>query len=156
MREGGFNFKTVKQESIAHSSRRPMAVKVALILQALTTGESVVMSAIYAQWSNLFLDISFGLFVIVYALPLWFVFHGKNWARWFVAVVTGFDTVFASSLVWFRYHQTFSTLGAVWFWLSYLLGIIAVIALFHPSSNRWFRGSKLAHNTTLEATATTL
>ena len=96
------------------------------------------MSLIHAQWNNLSSDISFGSFVVLYIIPLWFFFRGKSWARWFVAILT-FAGVCYSPFLWARDHQTFSAVETVWFWLSDLLDIITVIALFHPSSNRWFR-----------------
>jgi hypothetical protein len=123
---------------IAHNGKRPIVVKFALILLAFNTGDALVMSVIYAQWDNLSADISFGGFLILYVIPLWFVFHRKNWARWFVAVLT-FGGVCYSPFLWVRDHQTFSAFYTVWFWLSNLLDVITLILLFHPSSNRWFQ-----------------
>jgi len=123
---------------VAHNGKRPIAVNFALILLAVNTGEAFIMSLIYTQWRNLSADISFGIFLILYVTPVWFVFRRKNWARWFVAILT-FGGVCYSPFLWVRDHQTFSAFWTVWFWLSDLSDIIVVIALFCPSSNRWFQ-----------------
>jgi hypothetical protein len=130
----------------AHSTARPTTVKFALVFLALTTGVALVLSVIYAQWSNYAADISFGGFFILYVIPLWFIFHGKNWARWFVAVLI-FGGICYSPFLWVRDHQTISIFWAVWFWLSDLLDVATLILLFHPSSNRWFRGQQMPPNT---------
>jgi len=121
---------------------RPFPVKLALVFLAVNIGTALVMSVVYAQWGNLSADISFGIFLILYVIPLWFVFCRKNWARWFVAVLT-FGGVCYSPFLWVRDHQTFSTLGAIWFWLGDLLDIIVLILLFHSTSNRWFQAKLL-------------
>jgi|SRR5208282_222557 hypothetical protein len=109
-------------DSIAHKDTRPVTVKFALILLALNTGDALVMSLIYAQWGNLSADISFVLFLILNILPLWFIFRRKNWARWFVAILTSGGVCY-SPLLWVRDHQTFSAFYTVWFWLSDLLAL---------------------------------
>jgi hypothetical protein len=142
-----------RMDNISQSSARPMAVKLALILLAVFTGVAFVMNLIYTQWGNYVADISFGLFLIVYVIPLWFLFRGKNWARWFVAILT-FIGVCYSPFLWIQDHQTMPAFWKVWFWLSDLSDIIVMILLFHSSSNRWFRGYQLPSNYSLEPTAT--
>jgi hypothetical protein len=130
----------------AYSSARPMAVKLALIILALDGGVAFVMDVINVQLSHYVLFGSWLIEDILFFVLLWCAFRGKNWARWFVAVWTVLLEVCISLFVWVRDHQTFSTFGAVWFWFGWLLDIIAVIALFHSSSNRWFREHKLPAN----------
>jgi len=125
--------------NIEHRGARPVAVKLALILLAFDFAVVFMMNLIYAEWGNVFSDVSFAVLLIFNGLPLWFLFHGKNWARWFVAIVTVIE-VGLSFWLWSRHHQTFSNMATVWFWLDSLLSIIIVIALFHASSNRWFCG----------------
>src|ERR1700728_597329 len=95
--------------------RTPISVKLVFIIFALTIGEPLVVSVIYNQWNNLFADISFGLFLILYVVPLWFIFIRKNWARWFVAILTAFNIVCMTPFVWIHFHQTFSSFGVIWF-----------------------------------------
>jgi hypothetical protein len=121
-----------------HNDKRPATVKVALILLAIFAGEALAVSLICAQWGNLSSDISFGIFLVLNIIPLWFVFRRKNWARWFVAILT-IAGVCYSPFLWVQEQQTFPAFWKVWFWLSVLSDIIVVILLFHPSSNRWFR-----------------
>src|SRR5208282_2086511 len=99
---------------------------------------ALVMSLIYTPWGDLSADIFFVLFLMLNIPPLWFVFRRKNWARWLVAILT-FGDVCYSPFFWVRNHQTFSALYTFWFWSIGLLEVIALIALFYPSSNRWFR-----------------
>ncbi len=115
-----------------------MAVKIALTYLAFDCGVATVMGIYYGRWDVSFYYYMFGFGLILDFVPLWFAFRRKNWARWFVVIYTGWNVCY-SPLLWVRYHQTFSAFYTVWFWLSDLLEFIALIALFHPSSNRWFQ-----------------
>jgi hypothetical protein len=130
-------------DSTPYNNARPVAVKLALILLALDCGVALVIDAINIQSGQYGVFASWLIEDIVFFFLLWCVFCGKNWARWVVAVWIVLSEVCISPLAWVRYHQTFSTLEAVWFWFGWLLDIIGVIALFLPSSNRWFREYKL-------------
>jgi len=136
----------------AHNNARPMTVKFALILLALEGGVTLVMDVVNFQSSHYVLFGSWLMLDILFLVLLWCAFRGKNWARWFVAVWTLFEVCF-SPLAWVCYLHTSSTLGAVWFWFDWLLDIIALFALFHTSSNLWFRAHKLPPNKSLQATA---
>jgi hypothetical protein len=144
-----------------NNNPRPMAVKLALILLALDCGVALVIDVVNFQLSyrKPFIEAtgmswamlgSWLMEDILFFVLLWCVFRGKNWARWVVAVWIVLSEICISPLVWVRDHQMFSTLEAVWFWVSWLLDIIGVIALFHSSSNRWFREHKLQAKRTSE------
>jgi hypothetical protein len=69
-----------------------------------------------------------------WALFIYLIYRGKNWARWIASclIVLGIvATPFAmiGRLGWMFYFNTF------------LIGV-AGIALFQPSSNEWYKGSK--------------
>src|SRR5580700_11920599 len=132
-------------DTISHSSARPMTVKIALTYLALDCGVATVMGIYYGRWDVSFYYYMFGSGLILDFVPLWFAFRRKNWARWFVVIYTVWN-VCDDPMWWNRYHQTYSTFQTVWFGLSDLLDIIAVILLFHPSSNRWFRGHQMPPN----------
>jgi len=121
-----------------------MTVKIALTYLSLDCGVATVMGIYYGRWDVSFYYYMFGFGLVLDFVPLWFAFRRKNWARWFVVIYTVWN-VCDDPIWWNRYHQTYSTLQIVWFGLSDLLYIIAVVLLFHPSSNRWFRGHKLPH-----------
>ena len=127
-----------------------MAVKLALIILALDCGVACLMTVINIQLSHYMIFGSRLIEDVFLFVLLWCAFRGSNWARWSVAIWTVLLEVCFSPLVWVRSHQMFSTLGAVWFWFGWLLDIIAVIALFYSSSNRWFRERKLPPNQSLE------
>jgi hypothetical protein len=137
-----------------HSTARPMAVKIAIILLALDCGAAIVMDVVNFQLSHY---VTFGGWLIediLFYVLVWCAFCGKNWARWFVAIWTVLLEICISPFAWVSFHRAYSTFGAVWFWLGWLLDIIAVIALFHPSSNRWFRGHRLPSDAVPEPTPT--
>jgi FtsH-binding integral membrane protein len=140
-------------DTTAHDNPRPVTVKLALILLALDSGVAFVMDVVNFQLGHYIMFGSWLFEGLLFFVLLWCAFRGKNWARWFVAVWTVLLEVCISPVVWVRYHQTFSTLGAVWFWFGWLLDIIAVLALFHTSSNLWFRGPKMPLNHSPEPTA---
>jgi len=140
-------------ENIAIQNSRPIAVKLALIYFLVDRGVGTISEMFYGPWDMHIYYSIFGVGLVLDFVPLWFVFRRKNWARWFVAIFTlGYCCY--DPFLWRRYHQTFSAIQSVWFWLSWFLDIIAVALLFHPSSSRWFRAQKLPPNTALEPTAT--
>jgi len=140
-------------ENIAQHNPRPMAVKVALIFLLLDSGAATISEIVYGPWDLYPFYYIFGFGLVLDYVPLWFVFRRKNWARWFVAIFT-LANVCYDPFLWHRDHQTFSAFQSVWFWLSDLLDIVAVVLLFHPSSSRWFRAHKLPPNPGLEPPAT--
>ena len=133
-----------------YSNTRPMSVKLALIWLA-TEGIVTTVSGIwYGPWGMSSYHYIFGFGLILDFAPLWFVFRRKNWARWFVIIYMVFNVCF-DPLLGNRFHLTFSTLQKVWFGLSDILDITAVVLLFLPSSNRWFRDRKLPPELNAEA-----
>lgn len=127
----------------ANINARPMAVKFALIVLALDNGEDFVMTIVNFQLSYY---VMFGIWLledILFFVFLWCAFRGKNWARWLVAVWIVLGTCI-SPFSWVSFHQPSSILWTVWFWFGWMLDVIAVLALFHTSSNLWFRGNKMS------------
>jgi hypothetical protein len=53
-------------DGIKQNSKRPFAVKLALILWGLDIGVVLVMNLIYTQWGNYVSDITFAGFLIIY------------------------------------------------------------------------------------------
>src|SRR5580704_11358801 len=129
------------------SNTLPTAVKLALIYFVANAIWVFVLNVVCFQWNHYIICGSFLVEDSISFLLLWCAFRAMNWARWFIAILTVFEVCF-SPFVWVSYHQIYSFIGAVWFWLSDLLDILAVIALFHSSSNQWFRSHKLSLNTT--------
>jgi hypothetical protein len=65
-----------------HPTSRPLAVKFALALFAANQATILVPDAIRGHWHSLIFYISFGTMLAMLFVPPWFVFRGKNWARW--------------------------------------------------------------------------
>ena len=121
---------------------RPMAVKLALILLLLDSAAIAIGGILNGPWDMPIYYYTFGIGLILDFVPLWFAFRRKNWARWLVAIYTLLCVCF-DPFLGNRYYQTYSAFQIIWFSLSDILDIVALILLFFPSSNRWFRGQQL-------------
>jgi hypothetical protein len=122
---------------IVHSTDRPMAVKLAIILLVLNAVAADVGGVFYGPWNMAVYYYMFGFGLLLDFVPLWFAFRRQNWARWFVALYTVFG-VCDEPFFWHRHHQTYSICQALWIASSDIVDIIALVLLFRPSSNRWF------------------
>lgn len=116
---------------------RPFAVNIALIILLVTCCVSLAPSLARADWSDLFLRVKYGSQIIILSLPLWFIFRGKNWARWvFLSVAfLGFCLRLPQLILHFQERS-------VWWVVNYrlpsLIQWVAIASLFHPSASKWF------------------
>src|SRR5436190_12976739 len=116
---------------------RPLAVNVALIILLVTFGVSLAPRLARADWSDPLVYLKYGSESTMLLLQLWFIFRGKNWARWFLVALTfvGFCLGLPHLIRLFQEHP-------VW-WVAkhrllYQIQWVALLALFHPSANEWF------------------
>lgn len=124
-----------------HRISRPLAVKLALAILVVHLGSLEVLDAVHGKWDSFLFYIKIGMMVAMLFVPLWFVFRGKNWARWLLVglgiaelcLIFGFVLPRLSS----QHALTTSWIVSTCFHNS--IDFIAVAALFLPSSNRWFR-----------------
>jgi hypothetical protein len=70
-------------------------------------------------------------------LPLWFIFRGKNWARWLLLAVAIAGFCFSVQRV-IRHFQDHSSSWILAYFLHTLVDAGALVALFHPSTKEWF------------------
>lgn len=71
---------------------------------------------------------------------VWLIFSGRNWARWFFAVLIGLAVWgFLSSEQEMKRLYALPPLRFAWVYFQSLLSPVAVVLLFLPESNRWFR-----------------
>lgn len=116
---------------------RPLAVNLSLIILLVTFGVSLAPRLARANWSDLLVWVKYGSEIIMLLLPLWFVFRGKNWARWFIVALAfvGFCLGLPQLIRLFQEHS-------VWWVVNYrllnLIQWVALVALFHPSTSEWF------------------
>ena len=78
---------------------------------------------------------------LIILIPLWFIFRGKNWARWVLVGLTLLGLCFGlphlmrefgeHSIGWIVAHRWYIPIG-----------VVVLVLLFLPSSNRWFRGNR--------------
>jgi hypothetical protein len=122
----------------AHMAARPRAVKLAVGLLAFSSFlDFVRLTVNYHSYLSRHLDFCFSM-VFTYcfvSLLLYFVFRGKNWARWVLVCM-----LFLGSFSPFLSRQQFH-----WgFYFYMLFDIVVVAALFQRSANEWFAKPKKA------------
>ena len=133
-----------RMDHTLHRSSRPLAVKLALILLLINLGTAFIQQAIgadwrIADWSNPLVYVKWGSELLMMAIPLWFIYRGKNWARWLLVVVAcaGLCISIPQFIQDFRVHSFPWLLDCLH---RNLISAVALIALFLPSSSQWFRG----------------
>jgi hypothetical protein len=126
-------------DTTAHRISRPLAVNLAVVLLLVNVGASLVGSALRAVWNSPFVYIKFTCELLMLAFPLWFCWRGRNWARWLL-VAFAFGGLCLSFPRLVRHLQAGPASWIVSYCWRNLIDLIALVVLFHPSSNRWFRG----------------
>jgi hypothetical protein len=82
-------------------------------------------------------------------LLTWLILRGKNWARWLclaLIAIAVMDFAFSPSEI--RQLLDRPVLQVTWFSIQSLLCPAAVVLLFLPASNEWFRQNKNAASST--------
>jgi hypothetical protein len=122
---------------------RPLAVNVALVLLLLSFGESLTPRLVRAEWSNVLVCIKYGSMLAMLFVPLWFIFRGKNWARWLLVAfaLAGFCFSLPFRI---RLFQDGPVSSVVVYCVRNIIIWVALGALFLPSSSQWFRGNRNA------------
>src|SRR5689334_15259791 len=119
-------------------SSRPMIVTFAVILISIgmTTRIFHVFSSAHVEKPAFYLALM--TVVSIPYLIIWFIFLGKNWARWVFLVVFGFGLL--SSLA--RVHQwgSLPVREIVVYCVQALLCAVAAVALLSTTAVDWFRG----------------
>jgi hypothetical protein len=84
-----------------------------------------ILWALFLLWPFFFV-----LFLLVLlSIPLWFLYRRKNWARWYFLVLI----VLLLALFFTYANMTLVSDGII------LMDVVAIVALFLPASNQWFR-----------------
>ena len=132
-----------RAKRVVDLSARPLAVKFGLSLLALEQVVGFVMGITsyelhfhgYSKfWYNSFWYETIFSFSFE-ALLLFFAYRGKNWARWVILSVLIFGAV---SILWGP------KVALHWdFYFFSLIEVVALAALFEPSANKWYKGSKI-------------
>jgi hypothetical protein len=88
------------------------------------------------DWHDLATYISFSLIVGLALTLLWFVYQGRNWARWLLAAIVAFHTLLAAGAL---HGMGEIPAGQFWFLaLRALLQIAATILLFSRPASQWY------------------
>jgi hypothetical protein len=129
------------QSSIAAMDiARPVHVEVAIGLLALSSALGILRVSSHGNLH--YRDyISLGIYVWSFAF-MWIIFQGRNWARLLCLLVTGIAVVgfFSPARIHWLLGRPLLEIG--WFCFQSWLCPAAIILLFLPSSNAWFRNSK--------------
>jgi hypothetical protein len=117
-----------------------MLVTFAVIL--LTLGMTIRFTYVFSS-AHVEKPVTYVVLAVVIGVPylvIWFIFLGKNWARWAFLVVFGMALCSLSASIQRLLAQT--AWGIVVYSAQVLLGLIAAVALLSDSSANWFRQMK--------------
>jgi hypothetical protein len=128
-------------DTAIYQRRRPLVVTLGLALFVANQVPNLVLNAIRGNWQSAYFYVIFVALLTVLFVPVWFIFRGKSWARWLLLAIfcVGFCAHFLS------FSNSRSAHSASWIALDFVksfVDIVALIALFLPSSNRWFIGAR--------------
>ena len=127
-------------DSATHTRSRPPAVTLAVILLTVGMTAGVLRGVIGVHFSKPVLWLLLAAVAVVPYLVIWFIFRGKNWARWVFLIM--FVLAICSLSVSPQRLLAQSAFDIILYCGRLLLGLIAAGALFSPSSTEWFRGNK--------------
>jgi hypothetical protein len=115
-----------------------LAVQIGLVLLVAIVGTSLGRGALRVEWNAPLTYIKYDIELIMLVIPLWFIFRGRNWARWLlVAYAIGGLCVSLPRVI--RHVDAAATSWLLTYALLNLAAVAALIALFLPSSSQWFR-----------------
>jgi hypothetical protein len=128
--------------------RRPMTVNLGLAILLVDAARHIIPTVLYGHWDNPsvnpLLYVKFGSEFAILLLPLWFIFRGKNWARWLMlAFFFGGFCVSLPEVM--RHFEAHSTGWIVTYCCVNMILFAAVVAFFLPASGRWFQGHRDAN-----------
>jgi len=132
-----------RAETSAHMAARPFTVTFAVQLLAADMVFILIQDIVrhlwyvhrfpnFHHWINFYFPTTLGCGL--WTLFIYFIYRGKNWARWFLSCVI---------VVW-AIAAPFMLIGPLhWdFYFQMLLDGFAVVALFQRESNEWYKGAK--------------
>ena len=128
---GGITFMNIT----THRGARPLAVKIAVGLLAASCGIDLVLKTIWyhshhSDDSDFY--VSLAVVFTILSLLLYFLFRGRNWARWVVLFMFIIGIILSLVL----HVQRHSGL----YFIYLLMNTVAIVALFRSPSSQWFRG----------------
>ena len=121
---------------IANQNSRPITVKVASTCLLASVGLVVVKIVLGAHWENPLTYVAIPVVLSVPLLFVWFIFRGKNWARWIFLVLFALGLLLSIRDI----QQPHSTVTLAFFFAQSVVQLVAAIALILPASNKWFKG----------------
>ena len=130
-------------DTTRHQTPRPLVINLAITLLMVNVTIAHMQNALRADWSTLFPYIKFIMYVALFIVPLWFIWRGRNWARWLL-VACAFGGLCVSFPGLIQHIQARSTSWVVTFCWRNLIDVIGLVLLFHPVSSRWLQATENA------------
>lgn len=117
---------------------RPRVVTLAVVFLAVVFAAGLARKILEAQSYDLRFYVGFVVTFLLEAVTGWFIFRGKNWARWVLIGVFVLGVAFTFP-EFIQQVQHYSVLQSGRYLIGVIGDLIILFALFHPSASRWFR-----------------
>jgi hypothetical protein len=129
-------------ESIISRGPRPTRVKVAVALWGAGALLNLTVGAAQTDWHDWVMHPTFAVLVTLSLLLLWFLYQGKNWARWLLVALVCYRLLMLMG----HFHRMGGISGydAASVALRLVLQVSAMFLLFSQSAASWFRGGNHA------------
>src|SRR5215467_2902442 len=74
-------------DALIYERRRPLLVSLGLALFVANQVPNLVLDAIRGNWHSPYFYIVYALLLAAVFVPVWFILHAKNWARWLLVAI---------------------------------------------------------------------
>ena len=133
--------RTKRMNAAIHQRGRPLTVTLGLVLFVANQVPNLVLDAIRGNRHSPYFYLILVVLLVLVFVPVWLILRGHNWARWLLVAIF-FVGLCAHLGSFINSHSTHSPSWIILDFLKSFVDIIALSALFLPSSNRWFRSFK--------------
>jgi len=115
-----------------------MGVKIAIALWGAGALLNLVVGVTQTDWHDWVMYPTFAVLVALSLLLMWFIYQGKNWARWLLVGLVGFRLLMLLG----RVHRMDGVSGydAASVGLRLVLQVGAMFLVFSRPATHWFRG----------------
>lgn len=114
----------------------PFLVKLVVVYLAVSFGWGVVREIPHAEWQSVHFCIKFTVTLLIELIVTWFIFRGKNWARWALLVLFVVGLATPPGLIQHIRQESGPQITVHLLLLAANLGTFFI--LFLHSSSQWF------------------
>ena len=116
---------------------RPRVVTLAVVFLAVVFAGGLALKILGAQSFDLRFYVEFVVTFLLEAVTGWFIFRGKNWARWVLIAMFVLGVAFTFP-EFIQRAQHYSALRVGRYIIGVIADLIILFALFQPSASRWY------------------